>query len=159
MQKITGNFWKLPCDGRIIPINISTREGPIGIIRNNIEARTLCLRWMSFPWNVHLRHQKKGARVHAFRTCRAVSFPIRHDPRLQKVSLDLLERSAIELAGLADHEGWERVLLPWQGLTGEDAGLEREVESILGHWLRSDAFLLVDVVAKVPSPLCEEKIG
>lgn len=141
MREAEADLWTLHAAGAVVCLTTNglvPREGPARLGRG--AARQAGER---FPWlaeRLGARLRAAGNHVHALGE-RLVAFPVEHHPE-ELPDLDLVERSARELAALATAEGWAEVVLPRPGCGGGGLSWEREVRPRVAPHL-DDRFLVV----------------
>ena len=117
MREAHADLWELYASGAVVAVTTNGLVGRDGRAHVGRGCAREALR--RFPWF--------GARLGALITARGnhvfhvgervVSFPVEHHP-LENPDLKLIERSARELAVLADAERWPCVVLPRPGCGG-----------------------------------------
>jgi hypothetical protein len=143
MREATADLWSFHDRGAAVAITTSGLVGRDGLARlGRGVARQAGGR---FPWlaaRLGTLLRERGNHVHHVGE-RIVSFPVEHDP-LQRPEEALIRRSAVELACLAQREGWTFVALPRPGCGG--GGLEwREVRPWIAPVL-DDRFVVVTLL-------------
>lgn len=132
MREITGDIWDYY--GRAIVVITTngqlTRDGRAVLGRGC--AREAGLRFPELATRLGELVREHGNHVF-FLGDGLVSFPVEHSP-FENPDLRLIRRSALELASLADREGWPLVIVPRPGCGG--GGLDwQEVRPILAACL------------------------
>jgi len=140
MREASGDLWAFHGQGAAVAVTTSGLVGRDGLARlGRGVARQAGERhpWLAARLGALIREH--GNHVHHVGE-RIVSFPVEHHP-LERPDPALIRRSAIELARLAELQGWTLVALPRPGCGG--GGLEwAEVGPILRPIL-DDRFVAV----------------
>lgn len=140
MRQAIGDLWTFHARGAAVAVTTSGLVGRDGLARlGRGAARQAGERFPDFAARLGTLLRERGHHVHHV-VERVASFPVEHHP-LERPDLALIRRSAIELACLAQVEGWTFVALPRPGCGG--GGLDwAEVRPIL--WpLLDDRFVAV----------------
>lgn len=142
MHEAIADLWTFHDRGAVVAVTTSGLVGRDGLARlGRGVARQAGER---FPWFAARLGALVTARGHHVQHVgeRIVSFPVEHHP-LERPDPALIYRSAIELACLAQREGWTFVALPRPGCGG--GGLEwNDVRPLLAPVL-DDRFVAVTV--------------
>jgi hypothetical protein len=121
MREAVADLWTFHERGAVVAVTTSGLVGGDGLARLGTGAAAQAGR--RFDWfaaRLGALVTAGGNHVHHVGE-RIVSFPVEHHP-LQRPDLELIRRSAVELAGLAQRERWTFVALPRPGCGG--GGLE-----------------------------------
>ncbi len=139
MKEIIGNIWDYQ-DKAIIVITTNGLVGKNGLaVFGRGCARQGRERFPDLPARLGSLINAQGNHVF-YLDNGIVSFPVEHTP-YETPDLRLIERSAGELATLADKEGWSLVIVPRPGCGG--GGLDwREVKPVLESCL-DDRFVII----------------
>ena len=140
MRETASDLWTFHDRGAAVAVTTSGLVGRDGLARlGRGAARQAGDRHPWFAARLGALLREKGHRVHLVGE-RIATFPVEHHP-LERPDLALIRRSAVELACLAQVEGWTFVALPRPGCGG--GGLEwEEVRPLLAPVL-DDRFVVV----------------
>lgn len=140
MREATGDLWEFHARGTVVVVTTSGLVGRDGLARlGRGAAGEAGRRFPGFAAKLGALIVANGNRVQLVGE-RIASFPVEHHP-LERPDPDLIRRSAIELASLAQVSGWTFVALPRPGCGG--GGLEwAEVRPLLAPFL-DDRFVVV----------------
>lgn len=140
MREVVADLWTFHGRGAAVAVTTSGLVGRDGLARLGRGAAKQA--GERFPWFAARLGEliaARGNRVHHVGG-RIASFPVEHHP-LERPDEALIRRSAIELAVLAQLEGWTFVALPRPGCGG--GALEwRDVKPLLAPVL-DDRFVVV----------------
>ena len=117
MREGVGDLWAWHADGAVVAVTTNGLVEPGGRVR--LGRGTARQAGERFPWfaaRLGERLDAAGNHVHALGE-RLLSFPVEHHPD-ELPDLELIERSAREIAALAAAEGWSLVVLPRPGCGG-----------------------------------------
>lgn len=138
MKIIYGNLWELPSDFKVITTNGILKSNGAAVMGKGIALQAL----KKYPGiDFELGKLIKRFGNHVFRLSNnLISFPTKHDWK-EKSDLNLIKRSAEELAFMLKHQHDITVLLPPPGCG--NGGLEwKNVESVISKIL-DDKFAVV----------------
>lgn len=140
MRETIADLWTFHDRGAVVAVTTSGLVGKDGLARLGRGAAAQA--GERFPWFAARLGALLAAGGHHVQHVgeRVVSFPVEHHP-LERPDAVLIRRSAIELAVLAQREGWTFVAIPRPGCGG--GGLEwPEVKPLLAPYL-DDRFVAV----------------
>lgn len=139
MQDVTGDIWQYRFEAVIaITTNGQVSRRGRAVMGRGVAAQAARL-LPELPDVLGALISSRGNHCHYLGNS-LVSFPVEHSP-FEHPDLRLIERSARELAALADQHGWKRVLLPRPGCGGGGL-LWRDVRPLLEPHL-DQRFLLI----------------
>ncbi len=142
MQEISGDIWAFhPACIIAVTTNGSVSQRGRIVIGRGVAAQAAA----RYPEIVDLIGQQvslNGNHVHQL-PHKLVTFPVEHSS-LELPDLRLIERSAAELARLADQQGWEQIIVPRPGCGGGGL-LWKDVRPLLLPHL-DDRFTIISAV-------------
>ncbi|NVN93460.1 MAG: ADP-ribose-binding protein [Desulfuromonadales bacterium] len=128
MRELCGNIW----DFRLTAIIAITTNGQVSRSGKAVMGRGVAAQaarmFPEIPALLAQRIVEQGNHVH-YLGDNIVSFPVEHSP-YQVPDLKLIERSARELVELANHRGWQSIVVPRPGCGGGGLSWE-DVKPIL----------------------------
>jgi len=143
MLETVGNIWEYAGQGNVLVITTNgslTRDGR-AIFGRGV-ARQAALRFPELADELGKLLAELGSHVFDLGGC-VVSFPVEETP-WSLPDLRIIARSARELRLLADHSGWQRIIVPRPGCGG--GGLSwKEVKPLLESCF-DHRFLVIDRV-------------
>lgn len=118
VKQANGDLWRLPGDARCITVNGATRNDGQAVMGRGVAAQAK-ERWPFLPAVLGEYIRQCGNHVGVLlepvgNSALLLSFPVKHHWR-EAADLDLIQRSCVELMGLADDYDLEKVLLPRPG--------------------------------------------
>ena len=146
MREATADLWTFHARGAAVAVTtcgLVRRDGTAALGRGVARQAGAAFPWFAPRLGELIR--TRGNHVHHVGE-RIASFPVEHDP-LQRPDPALIHRSAIELAALAQREGWSFVALARPGCGGGGLAWE-EVRPLLWSVL-DDRFV---ALAAPPDP-------
>lgn len=117
MHNITGNMWEIEADAKCITTNGTVKKNRACVMGrgNALEAKTLIPGIDSILGEAILAHGNRVILLEVLADgTKLFSFPVKHN-WWERADLDLIARSAGELAEMADLLGLHKVILPRPG--------------------------------------------
>jgi hypothetical protein len=140
MLEAVGDIWEYADQGTIIVITTNGSLTPDGrAIFGRGVARQALLRFPGLAVKLGMLLAEQGSHVFELGN-NVVSFPVEESP-WSLPDLRIIARSAQELRVLADHSGWDRVVVPRPGCGG--GGLAwQDVQPFLAMWF-DERFIVI----------------
>lgn len=141
LREVVGNIWQFDCTMRVVPTNGFVKKSGLAVMGAGL-AKQAAARYPNLPEVLGRCIEFGGNHVHVIRHD-LISFPTK-DNWWDDSDISLIERSALELIGIAQKQDYKLVALPRVG-TGNGKLRWTHVKPILADILGDDPrFVIVD---------------